>query len=213
MEIDLLTKYPKRKRDCSKRLEEKSEKIRSIARKFGWEYFDKKGICYSGYTYDGRWIPVVQDFIDYYHLNNKSRVLDVGCAKGYMIYDFVNAGIDSYGIDISSYAISSSIPEIRERLSVRNAKDISLWSDNYFDLVVCFNTIHNLEETECRKAVRELERVSKNCYLTVDSWRNEEERKRMLAWNVTGKTIMSSKDWKKLFKEEGYTGDYFWFVP
>lgn len=213
MEIDLLTKYPKRNRDIDTRRHEKSEEIKKAASKYGWEYFEKKGVCYGGYTYDGRWVPVVDDFIKHYNLTEDSKVLDVGCAKGYMVFDFIARGIDAQGADISMYGVQNSPEDIRDRLHIMNAKNLWLFGDNEFDLVISINTIHCLDEPECREAVREIQRVGKKGYIVVDSWRNKKEKQRMLDWNVTGRTVLSSKDWKKLFKKEGYTGDYFWFIP
>jgi hypothetical protein len=79
--------------------------------------------------------------------------------------------------------------------------------------VVSINTIHNLDEPDCREAVREIQRVGKNSFIVVDSYSSDAEKERMLAWNITGKTILSTDGWKKLFNEEGYTGDYYWFIP
>jgi cyclopropane fatty-acyl-phospholipid synthase-like methyltransferase len=113
MEIDLLDLYPKTNRDLKSRVNNKTEEQVRLAKKYDWEYFDKKGICYGGYTYDGRWLPVVKRFIDYYNLKPHDRILDVGCAKGYMLYDFlqVEPDLEVIGIDISQYAIGCSPTE------------------------------------------------------------------------------------------------------
>jgi len=213
VEINLLDMYPQIKRNTKARKLEMTEGRKRIAKKFDWEYFDKKGICYCGYIYDGRWIPVAKRFIEYYNLNEKSKVLDLGSAKGYLVYDLRNFGIDAYGVDVSKYAIECSPSGIREYLSMGDAKDLSIYRDKEFDLIICINTIHNLKENECRKAIREIQRVGKNAFIVVDSYRNDREKERMLEWNITGETIKSSKEWKLIFEEEGYTGDYFWFIP
>ena len=105
------------------------------------------------------------------------------------------------------------MPEIKNFLQVANAKKLP-FSDNFFDVVISINTIHNLEKTDCARALQEIIRVSKkHSFVTVDAYRNEEEKKRMLAWNLTAKTIMSLSDWKLFFKENAYNGDYYWFIP
>jgi len=213
MEIDLLETYPKITRDTKSRSLEKTPRIIQLAKKFGWEYFDKKGVCYNGYSYDRRWIPVVKKFIDYYDLHADSKVLDIGCGKGYLVYDFIEAGIDCYGIDVSNYAIDCSPPEIRWRLKLRNAKDLGVYKDDQFDLVISINTIHNLKEPDCRKAIRDIQRIGKHAFIVVDSFRNDIEKQRMMEWNTTGETIKSTEEWKKTFDEEGYVGDYYWFIP
>ena len=216
-EVNLLANYPKSKRNIFEREEQKSEEARVIARKFDKEFFDgDRNHGYGGFTYNPKfWQPVIPDFIKYWGLNSKNAILDVGCAKGFMLYDLSKLipGINLQGMDISDYAISNSIPEIRKFIQVANAKKIP-FSDNSFDVVIAINTIHNLERAECAEALREITRVSKKySFVTVDAYRNDEEREKMYAWNLTAKTIMSADDWKLFFKEVGYNGDYHWFIP
>ena len=216
-EIDLLVKYPKAKRDLTQRLESKTEEVRSVARKFDKDFFDgERKFGYGGFSYNPRyWSEVVKDFSNYYNLNDESKILDVGCAKGFMLYDFykLNPNLDLHGIDISKYAIDNSVPEIKNKLQVANATKLP-YEDNFFDLVIAINTIHNLDMDECEIALKEISRVSKkNAFITVDAFNNEDEKKRMYTWNLTAKTILSTKDWKKFFSDSKYNGDYFWFIP
>ena len=214
-EINLLDEYPIIKRDTKGRAKTKTKEQVEIAKKFGWEYFDKKGICYDGYSYDGRWTPVAKKFIDYYNLNENSSVLDVGSAKGYLLYDFkqLMPSMRVTGIEISQYAIDCAPPEIKPFIHLGNAKDLSRYKDKEFDLIVCITTIHNLKVKVCRQAVREIQRVGKNGFIKVDAYRNKKDRVRMFDWNITAETVLSVNEWEKLYEEEGYTGDYYWFIP
>lgn len=216
-EIDLLKNYPKTKRDLNQASIQRTDKVRLVARKFDKDFFDgDRKYGYGGYNYNPRfWTNVVKDFADYYKLRDGSKILDIGCGKGFMIYDFLkyNNKYIVKGIDISDYAIENSMPEVKEKLEVGNAKKLN-FEDSFFDLVISINTIHNLEKDECAKSLREIERVSKkNKFIIVDAFKDEEEKKRMFAWNLTAKTIMHVDEWKLFFKENGYTGDYFWFTP
>lgn len=216
-EIDLLKNYPKAKRDLAQRLDDKTEEVRSVARKFDKEFFDgERKFGYGGFSYNSKyWSEVVKDFCIYYNLSDGSRILDVGCAKGFMLYDFfkLNSNLNLHGIDISKYAIDNSVSEIKHKLKVANATNLP-YEDNSFDLVISINTIHNLDKQECAIALKEISRVSKkNSFLTVDAYRNNDEKQRMYAWNLTAKTIMSVDEWTKFFKENNYDGDYFWFIP
>jgi ubiquinone/menaquinone biosynthesis C-methylase UbiE len=215
--INLLRNYPKSKRDLKKRLNNKSEKVRKIARKFGKEFFDgDRSFGYGGFSYNKKyWLNVIKDFKKFYKLSSTSKVLDVGCAKGFMLYDFRKKikGITIRGVDISSYAINNSKQGVKKYLKVANAKKLP-FRDNEFDLVISINTIHNLNKKDCGVALREIERVSKkNSFITVDAYSNIKEKKRMFAWNLTAKTILSKKQWINFFKKNNYTGDYYWFVP
>ena len=217
MEINLLKKYPKSKRNLETRSFEKTPEVVKFARQFGKKFFDgKRKYGYGGLSYNSKyWTEVVKDFVNYYNLKPGSKVLDVGCAKGFMLFDLKRQfpEIEIKGIDISKYAIENSHPEIKEFLTVGNAKKLE-FKDNYFDLVVSINTVHNLDKDNCKKSIQEISRVSKkNCFLTVDAFNNIEEQKRMYMWNLTAKTILSVQEWKKMFKEIGYNGDYFWFIP
>ncbi|NGX63642.1 MAG: putative methyltransferase YcgJ [Candidatus Anoxychlamydiales bacterium] len=216
-EIDLLENYPKAKRDINARKNLKSEEDRKIAREFGKDFFDgdrKHG--YGGFSYFPRfWQPVVPTFQKQYDLTKDSKVLDVGAAKGFMLYDFTQSipGIKVSGIDISSYAVENSIESIKPHLKVGNAIDLP-YEDNSFDLVISINTVHNLEKEDLAKSLLEIQRVSKkNSFITVDAYRNEEEKELMYAWNLTAKTVMHVDEWKKFFGDIGYTGDYYWFMP
>lgn len=216
-EIDLLTNYPKTKRNLEERAAEKTDEERNIARKFGKDYFDgdrKHG--YGGFGYNPRfWQPVIPTFKDFYKLSSKSRILDVGCGKGFMLYDFVELipGISVRGIDISDYAIENAKEEIKDNLQTGDARELP-FEDNSFDLVISINTVHNLNKQDCAKALKEIERVSlKDKFITVDAYRNEEEKKRMEMWNLTALTMMHVNEWIEFFNSNGYTGDYYWFIP
>ena len=216
-EVNLLKKYPKTKRDLSKRGNEKTEEDRIIARRFDKEFFDgnrKNG--YGGYYYNSKfWTEVVKDLNNFYKLKNGSKILDIGCGKGFMLFDFMklNPNFVLEGIDISDYAITNGVPEVKKFLKVGDAKSL-LYEDNSFDLVISINTTHNLEINQCKKALSEMERVSrKDKYLIVDAYSNEIEKDRIFAWNLTAKTILSTDDWINLFEKAGYTGHYYWFKP
>ena len=116
MKINLLRRYPKSKRNLSKRLINKTEKVRKIARKFGKEYFDgSRDHGYGGFNYNPKyWSNVVRDIKKRYKLSNKSKILDIGCAKGFLIYDLkkILPKARIIGIDVSKYAIKNSKKEV-----------------------------------------------------------------------------------------------------
>lgn len=216
-EIDLLENYPRTKRDVEERGASKTEEDRRIARRFGKEFFDgDRQHGYGGFNYSPRfWQPVIPTLKQHFHLTAGSFVLDVGCAKGFMLHDLAQLipGITVRGMDVSEYAIVHAIDDMKPYVQVGDARELA-FEDKSFDVVIAINTIHNLERDDCAKALREIERVSrKGAFVTVDAYRSEEEKTRMFAWNLTAKTIMSVDEWVAFFKVAGYTGDYYWFVP
>lgn len=215
-EVNLLDLYPRSKRPIDERASVVTDEHRRIARQFGRAYFDGDRLTgYGGYRYHPRfWQATVRRFRDYYRLADDASVLDVGCAKGFMLHDFkeLMPRLHIAGIDISAYAIEQAIETVKPFLRVGDAKALP-FEDHSFDLVISINTIHNLPLEECKRALREIQRVSrKHAFITVDAWRTEEERQRLLKWNLTALTYMHVDDWKRLFAEVGYTGDYYWFI-
>ena len=216
-EIDLLENYPRAKRNVEERGATKTEDVRHIARQFGKEFFDgDRQYGYGGFKYFSRfWQPVIPTFQKHFSLTSSSSLLDVGCAKGFMLHDLEELipGIAVSGVDISDYAIEHAMEGVQSKVQVADARNLP-FADNSFDIVIAINTIHNLEREDCAKALREIERVSrKGSFITVDAYRDDEEKERMFAWNLTAKTIMSVDEWVTFFDEVGYTGDYFWFMP
>lgn len=216
-EINLMINYPKTKRNTKERANQKTENDREIARQFGKEFFDgERRHGYGGFYYNPRfWEPAIPDFIKHFCLTEKSSVLDVGCGKGFMLHDLVEAlpGIKVAGIDISNYAIENCIETMSDNLQVADARQLP-FPDNSFDVVISITTLHNLEREDFIIAIKEIERVSKGkSFITLDAYRNEEERVAMEAWNLTALTVMHVNEWKDFFKQIGYTGDYYWFMP
>ncbi|MEW6419848.1 MAG: class I SAM-dependent methyltransferase [Nitrospirota bacterium] len=214
-EINLLDTHPKTVRDYDKRAAEKTSEVIRIAKQFGKEFFDgERKYGYGGYKYDGRWKSVVKRMKDYYNLPENASILDIGCGKGFMLHDFKELMPDCRiaGIDISPYAIENAMPSVKPFLKVASAEKLP-YPDKSFDLVVSINTIHNLPLGRLKNALREIERVCRgHSYITVDAWRNEQERENLFKWVLTAETMMHVDDWKKLFDEVGYTGDYWWFI-
>ena len=216
IEIDLMKNYPRTMRDPKARADSKTEEDRRIARKFDKDFFDgDRKYGYGGYSYNPRfWQPVVPDFIEYYSLDNNSSLLDIGSGKGFMLRDFKEAlpGLQIRGIDISEYAIQNSLDDIKDYQDVGDAKDLP-YEDDSFDLALSIVTLHNLPREECAQSLKELTRVSKNSFITLDAYSNDEEKSAMNDWNLTALTVMHVEEWKLFFEESGYTGDYYWFKP
>lgn len=216
-EINLLENYPKTNRNLNERFASKTQEVREIARNFDFDYFDgDRKFGYGGFFYNEKyWSQVVVDLYNHYELSPNSSVLDVGCAKGFMLYDFRRKypSLIIEGIDISTYALSNAKEEIKEFLRQGNAKELP-YEDKSFDLVVSINTIHNLDEQDCRKALSEIQRVARfGAFITVDAFETEEQKRRMYDWNLTALTIKSVAEWKRFFQEVGYTHDFHWFMP
>ena len=187
-------------------------KAAELAKKFDHDYWDgDRRICYGGYRYlEGRWEKVAQAMNDHYPLPDNPKILDVGCGKGFLLYDFLKVIPDAeiHGIDISNYAISNCKDEIRNKIKLGNATKLP-WEDNTFDLVISINTLHCLHTYDLFPALQEIERVGKNHkYICVESYRNEIEKANLLYWQVTCEAFNTPDEWIWWFKHTNYTGDY-----
>lgn len=187
-------------------------KAAELAKQWGYDYWDgDRRICYGGYRYmEGRWEKVARMMVEHYGLKPGDKILDIGCGKGYLLYDFTKVvdGLELHGIDISEYAIENSKPEIKDRLQMGNATSLP-WPDNYFDFVYSITTLHNLHNFELDAALREMERVGKgHKYLCVESYRNEVEKANLLYWQVTCEAFCTPQEWEWWFRQSGYTGDH-----
>jgi ubiquinone/menaquinone biosynthesis C-methylase UbiE len=213
-EIDLMRRYPKPKSRMTER-PNITDADREISREFAFDYFDgDRRHGYGGFNYHPRfWTETVALFAEHYGLTDSSSILDIGCAKGFMLKDFalLLPGAQIAGIDVSEYAIGMSDPSVAEYVQVGNATHLP-FADRTFDLVISINTIHNLDRSDCVRALREIERVSRgSAFVMVDGWKTPEEQQLLMEWVLTARTMLSSEDWIALMGEAGYTGDYeFW---
>jgi len=187
-------------------------KAAKLAKQFAYDYWDgDRRICYGGYRYmEGCWEQVARAMAKHYQLPSKPKILDVGCGKGYLLYDFLKVIPDAeiYGIDISEYGINNSKPEIRDSLKVGNAIDLP-WPNDTFDLVISITTLHNLHAYDLDRALREMERVGKqHKYLCVESYRTEQEKANLLYWQVTCEAFNTPKEWLWWFEHTNYRGDH-----
>lgn len=214
-EINLLKALPKAKRNVQARQEAKDPEVIKIAKQYGEMYFDgPRAYGYGGYKYDGRWLPVAKDIIDHFDLKKGDRVLDVGCAKGFLVKDLMTVcpGLEVFGLDISTYALKHCEPEVTGRLHLGNAKDLP-FPDKSFDSIISLNTLHNLPATGVSQALKEIERVSKGKnFVQVDSYLTPEQKKLFEEWVLTAEFHDYPEQWIKLFAESGYKGDYFWTI-
>ena len=211
--VDFISQlHTKTKRDYLERVikYDKAE-CAQIAKKLGKEYWDgDRRYGYGGYYYDGRWKKVAKDMIQYYDLKPGQKVLDIGCGKGFLLYDLKSAipGIEVRGIDISKYALENAKEEIKEVLDLGSACELP-YPDSYFDLVISINTLHYLYIYDLEKAIKEIERVGKGkSYIVTESYRNEKEKANLLSWQLTCECFFTPEEWEWIFDKFGYRGDY-----
>ncbi|MEP0338268.1 MAG: class I SAM-dependent methyltransferase [Alphaproteobacteria bacterium] len=212
-EVNLLRGLPQGKRNLKARETAKTKEHIRISREYGDMYFDgPREYGYGGYRYDGRWQPVAKDIVDHFGLKPGDKVLDVGCAKGFLVKDLIAIGIDAYGIDVSKYALMNCEPEVIGRLQIGSCDDLP-FPDGSFDAVLAINTIHNMNRDGCVRAVKEVERLAPGKgFIQVDSYLTPEQKEIFESWVLTARFHDYPEGWLKVFEESGYTGDWSWTI-
>jgi len=203
--------HKKTKRNYIDRMVDEKVKCMKTAKKYGIEYWDgDRRYGYGGYKYDGRWEIVARKLIETYNLQRDARILDVGCGKAFLLYELKKLLPDACvsGFDTSVYGIENSKAEIKGNLFIHKAQEPYPYKDNEFDLVISLTTLHNLHVYELKSALKEIERVGKDKYIVVESFRNEEELFNLQCWALTCEAFFKPQEWTWLFGEYGYTGDY-----
>jgi ubiquinone/menaquinone biosynthesis C-methylase UbiE len=199
-------------RDYLTRMQDEKIHCMKVAKKYEKEYWDgDRRFGYGGYKYmAGRWKPVAEELIKIYNLTNQSSVLDIGCGKAYLLYEIklLLPDLKVVGFDISEHGLGEAKKEISEFLFIHKAQEKYPFEDNAFDLVISLGCFHNLRIFELEKALTETERVGKQGYVMLESYRNELEQFNLQCWALTCESFFDHEEWPWIYKHFGYTGDY-----
>jgi len=204
--------HKKTKRDYLSRMNDEKIKCMKISKKYNFHYWDgNRRFGYGGYKYiPGYYTNVARKLIKIYNLKENSKVLDIGCGKGFLIYEMkkILKNLDISGIDISRYAKKNAKKEIRGKIFIHDLNKKLKFKNNEFDLVISINTVHNLKLRNLSKCLSEIERIGKKKYLCVESYRNEKEQFNLQCWALTAGTLMATESWIYIYEISGYAGDY-----
>ncbi|EKQ99196.1 MULTISPECIES: class I SAM-dependent methyltransferase [Leptospira] len=199
-------------RDYLARMQDHKIECMIKAKEYGFDYWDgDRRFGYGGYKYiPGRWKPVAETLIQDYNLKPGSKVLDVGCGKGFLLYEMllIEPRLEVIGFDSSVYGLENAKEEVKPYLFQYKAQDPYPFGNNEFDLVISLGTFHNLKLFELKSALKEMERVGKDGYLMLESYRNEKELFNLECWALTAESLLEVSEWIWLYREFGYTGDY-----
>ena len=182
------------------------------AKEYEGDYWDgDRRYGYGGYKFlPGRWKPVAEALIENYKLSNDSSILDVGCGKGFLLYELIQLlpGLNISGFDVSKHGLDNAKAEVKASLFNHRAQDPYSYKDNEFDLVISLGCVHNLRIFELETALKEIERVGRQGYIMMESYRNELEQFNVQCWALTCESFFDHEEWPWLFDHFGYKGDY-----
>ena len=182
------------------------------AKKYEKNYWDgDRKFGYGGYKYiPGRWANVAKKIIKRYKLKSGSKVLDVGCGKGFLLYEMLKLqpGLIIHGFDISNYALKRVKKNKNLKVFKYKAEKKFPYKKKSFDLVISLATLHNLKLFDLVNSIKEIERVGKKKYIMVESFTNDKQLFNLQCWALTCQTFLSVNEWKWLYKKMKYKGDY-----
>lgn len=202
----LTTNHESSKRDYLERVNHEKPECMDVASEFEGKYWDgDRKYGYGGYNYDGRWESIAKKLIEYYCLDQTSRVLDIGCGMGHLMFEIKRlTNCEVIGLDISRYAKDKTLDEIKDHIQIYDIRQSLPFDEHYFDLVISIMTLHNLELPELEIAIREIVRVSKNSYVATESYRNNTELFNLQCWALTCQSFFSPRVWESILRRNGY---------
>lgn len=211
--LDIVTPlHQQTRRDYLSRMMDDKVACMKVAKQYGVDYWDgDRRFGYGGYRYmPGRWKPVAEAIIRTYHLGPGSRVLDVGCGKGFLLHEMLllEPELQVRGFDISAHGINCSSDLVKPYLFLHQAQSAYPFADHEFDLVISLGTLHNLRLFDLKAALIEIERVGQHAYVMVESYRNEQEMFNLECWALTAESLFDTAEWIWLYQQFGYSGDY-----
>jgi len=213
IELSIVTAlHQETKRDYFARMNDGKATCMRVAKEYGFDYWDgDRRYGYGGYKYiPGRWMPVAEALIDSYQLSNESKLLDVGCGKGFLLYELkrILPGLQVYGFDVSEYALANLHPELQGQFLRHDAGHCFPYEDAEFNLVISLGCLHNLPLSKLQASLAEVTRVGQRSYVMVESYRTEQELVNLQCWALTAQTFLAQADWEWLFQHFGFSGDY-----
>lgn len=182
---------------------------------FNKDYFTDgiaKGIsCYENY----RWIPeltypMAHAFYNFLKLKRNSNILEYGCANGYLVKCLNDFGVNSYGVDISNYAISNCPTDVKNRLVViknnnlKNALKKLNFKKKFFEWIISKDVFEHINKKDLKIIVKQMSKISKNLFVIVPLGDNSKYRIRQYHMDKTHIIIENEIWWTKLFEENGF---------
>ena len=203
--------HKKTKRNYLKRMMFQKVKSMTISKKYSYDYWDgKRQYGYGGYKYDGRWKHIAKKLVKKYQLNKNSKILDIGCGKGHLIYELSKLlkSKNIFGFDISKYAKKNSLSAIEKNIKYYDATKKIKFKKNNFDLVISINVIHNFSIDKVFNFLKNIIYISKNTYIATESYRNDKELFNLQCWALTAESFFSAAEWKWILKSNRYFREY-----
>lgn len=211
--FNLFYNYPKPKKPRIANNKIRTIKNRIIACQRQKEFYDgHRNNGYGGFFYDGRWEKVAKTIFKKYKLKENSKILHLGCDKGFLLHDIKKIYPKSRicGIEISEYAIKNAIKNVRQFIKkTKNFYELP-FKNNEFDFVIAIGPVYSLSLPDAIKCLKEITRISKGkSFITLGSYFNNQDFLLFKNWTLLGTTILKPQEWRAVMNYSCYKGDYF----
>ena len=183
-----------------------------IASLKGKDFYDgKRKYGFGGYKYDGRWKRIAKIFIKKYKLNNQSKILQINCDKGFLIYELKKLlpKAKIIGVDRSTYSIKNAKKEIKHLIKYNEGPYLKFKSKT-FDSIIAIGYVYEFSLFQIITAIKEIMRISssKNNYITLGAYNTNNDLHSFKEWSLLGTTLLKKKEWIKVLKFSNYRGNY-----
>ncbi len=192
----------------------KSQKITDNCEDYDEDYFER-GLSSGKSGYDNyRWLPELTikfayKIIKKLNLREGDKVLDYGCAKGFLVKALRILDIDAYGCDISNYAIRNSDMEVREYCKlIRNKIPFA----DEFKWVIAKDVFEHLHEKELETILKNILKTNKNLFVIVPFGKNNKFIVPAYDLDITHKLAKPLDWWEKKFESCGWKVDKFSYL-
>lgn len=160
---------------------------------FNESYYTAGTSNYKNYKYDTRFIQRAYDIDKYLQ---PRKVLEVGCALGYLVRAMRVLGIEAFGYDVSDYAIKNADPLVKEH--VRVSDGITIPFHDYFDLVVAFDVLEHIPEPEVYQVLYQISQITDAVFLCQPNFFDPWDR------DQTHVTLYPKEWWADQFASHGF---------
>ena len=182
--------------------------------KYNKDYYENglaKGLsCYENY----RWIPeltypMAHAICSSLKIKKNDKVLEYGCAHGFLVKALNDFKIDAYGVDISSYALSKVDIGIKKKTSLLKDNNIKnslkkMKVKFKFDHIISKDVFEHIEPKDLKKILREMSTLTKELFVVVPLGDNGKYRIASYAEDKTHIIAENENWWRKLFVENKF---------
>jgi SAM-dependent methyltransferase len=180
----------------------------SLKDTFNREYFED-GVRHRVSAYENyKWMPerTIREASSLINNIQFERVLDFGCAKGFMVHALRLLGKDAHGVDVSEYAVSKCQPKVKDYLTViESVEDIK----GGWDLIVAKDVLEHIPKEELPNVLSALRRRCKYLFIGVPLGDGVRYRIREYEMDITHVVREPEEWWLTTIVDSGFKIKYF----